>query len=1196
MFSKIASTFNNALSVSKSSNNRPPLGENEEINLDSISTLKQQIQIVSKFITSFDPVTIPTPFLGADFKLSKQEDTLFFGSNDGRIAKLNLKTNTIDLDRNIDDSAIWTVNLSVDQRTIFIAGENPIVKAYDIASFELVARFHGHNSVVFQNLISPRGQYMYTASADCTVKEWDLTNCEGRKDIKDFKDIVRHKQPVRWIDLSTDGEILVSGGSDGKAFIVNTFTYEVIGELTTDTEIFAVRISEKKNFVVTGDVFGSIIVWKFGTWEVFKRFKDSGKINCIDIAESEEYLATGGESNNIVLWDLVQDRKRIELKGHMDAVKIIQICFGQTSIVSLGMDSKIKKWRVPIFESRNLIEYENPVTLLWFSNENGLLYAYSTSPNRICAWNLINYTKVKEIDIQEAEVKFYHKSADDKLFYVVYSENYCYILTSYDLITGERSKSQSIGQIEITSVCISNDGFYLFVGQTFKIQTFILPHDMELYNAQIYHIGVVNKIVCAPSRKFIISADNVNLIKMIDVELMADSDVRNDLEGIETFKKHEFKILDMILIGNDHLVVVSESLTLFWNIDKRSVVRKIENGNHHYVNVSLDMKYIFLRDTSRLEIWTAEDFSYKSFIQYEDKVDNFHISPDNRVVAMATEGNIIVQQSPVWTNKIYICGDISKKYDFIGYLSEVIADSSEKYKDGFDDWVIEPFHMNALHFYAYYNFDQYLVESLDKSAPFFCTAHGFSPLSIALEMDFPNCISAILRQIRVIFEKNRFIYFSLESTLSTLNNSGYERLHTLYNLMYSKTINKNLPKFCLNKPSFPVLVKSESFLPKKETFDNKIVFDEEGNSIDFFQTYLRVPILAGTLESIEFLQSIQDCKNKRIFATDFIQIYLEEKWKQVKWVSYLNALLYVLFIVLVSVYTVRSRNKDFLVYPFAVNAMFLFYELFYLVSSKKKYFSDVWNYVDIPRIAAFSIYAILIWTDVLADNDTFLAFLILIIWIRGVTYFRVYKPTRYLINLLITACKDVLAFLLIIFYSTISFALVFYALRSYDDDFFTYATTLYDLNLGNSNIEGLNELAWIFYVIVTVLNPIIMINLLISILGDTYGAVKEDVIMNDAQELISLILESELILFWRRTRTDKAFLHVCNETNPTITGSEDTMMKKIKNLKQRSLLIIKNLAIEANTIHSIGKTLTERNSTISELVEKYESKYGADHL
>ena len=993
------------------------------------------------------------------------------------------------------------------------------------------------------------------------------------------------------MDLSINGQYLITGGADGCAYIIEIKNgrYEKIGTLKVELGIYAVKISQENNFVVTGDRGGTIIAWSLGEWKPLRTFCDNQKILSIDITKNEELIITGGESCNVVLWDMVKNRDRVELKGHTKPIKVVEILDDQTNFISLGLDSMILKWRIPRFENSNLIEGENQVVMIWFSNENSLLYCYSNSPNKLSAWSLLTYTKVKEINILETNIEFYHKNLDDKLFYIVYLEGVVHTLTSYDLISCERGKSIVIGKLEVSSIAISNDNELLFIGQALKIQTFFFQKEMELYNSQIYHNGIVNKILCTPSRKYILSKDHLSIVNLIDVELMSDQNQRNDLDSIDRFKKMKASISDMKLIGSENLIIISDKLTVFYDIEKRIIFKEIQNKGYSSIGLTLDNKYLFLQDSTRLDIWTTENFSYSSFIKYEQSFTNFHISPDNRDITLTDGSQIKVHPSPILRNKIYICGDVTRRYEFLGYISSIIDASSEKYDSAFDDWVIEPFHMNALHFYAYYNFDEYLTEALNKESPFFCTAQGVSPLSIALEMDFPNCVSAILKKMKPVFEKNPFIFLSLEPTLSTLNDNGYERLHALYESIYSISINNNLPRFCSNKTSFPILVKSNSFMPKKESFKG-ITFSEEGNSIGFYQTFLKVPILPGTMESIEFLQSIQNCSNTRIFDSNFISIYLQEKWRQVRVISYLNAFLYVIYITLLSLYTVQYRNSSFLVYPIILNSVFLAYQITYLVSSKSKYFLDYWNYVDIPRVALFIIYAIFIWTGFYPDNDYFLAFVTLIIWVRGVAYFRVYKPTRYLINLVITACKDIAAFLFIVFYSTLSFALVFFALDTYDGDFFSYANIFYQVNLGITNTTNFVNISWAFYVMVTIMNPIIMINLLISILGDTYGTVKDEEVTNDAQELISLVLESELLLFWRRNRTDKAYLHVCDVLDPEITSSEDSMIKKMKNLKRKTLAIMENLDIETKSIISIQQTLVSRNAGISKLIEKYESK------
>lgn len=55
--------------------------------------------------------------------------------------------------------------------------------------------------------------------------------------------------------------------------------------------------------------------------------------------------------------------------------------------------------------------------------------------------------------------------------------------------------------------------------------------------------------------------------------------------------------------------------------------------------------------------------------------------------------------------------------------------------------------------------------------------------------------------------------------------------------------------------------------------------------------------------------------------------------------------------------------------------------------------------------------------------------------------------------------------------------------------------------------------------------PLIMLNLLIAIMSDTYERVSNGMVEADGKELNSLILEQENMLFWNRNQKSKSYLH-----------------------------------------------------------------------
>ena len=70
------------------------------------------------------------------------------------------------------------------------------------------------------------------------------------------------------------------------------------------------------------------------------------------------------------------------------------------------------------------------------------------------------------------------------------------------------------------------------------------------------------------------------------------------------------------------------------------------------------------------------------------------------------------------------------------------------------------------------------------------------------------------------------------------------------------------------------------------------------------------------------------------------------------------------------------------------------------------------------------------------------------------------------------------------------------------------------LMYGDFDTNSYGVAAWILFTISSIFIPLIMLNLLIAIMGDTYERVIDGMIEADGKELNSLILEQEQLLFW----------------------------------------------------------------------------------
>ena len=201
--------------------------------------------------------------------------------------------------------------------------------------------------------------------------------------------------------------------------------------------------------------------------------------------------------------------------------------------------------------------------------------------------------------------------------------------------------------------------------------------------------------------------------------------------------------------------------------------------------------------------------------------------------------------------------------------------------------------------------------------------------------------------------------------------------------------------------------------------------------------------------------------------------------------------------------------------------------------------------------------------------------------IRGITLFRLFYNTRYMISLLSQVLKSLTAFSCVLIYSTISFALLS---KTVGDDesqhaFLHQISHVYALQIGAFEVnDDWDALRWIIFISATIIELIIMMNLLISLLGDTYSRVQESAEIEDLKQLIEIILEVENLFIWNKSKSGKQYIQICDTFRFPDTG--DILVKKITKIKKLNLQMI-NVAKSLSTPINIQSIVNQVEKTLS---------------
>lgn len=167
--------------------------------------------------------------------------------------------------------------------------------------------------------------------------------------------------------------------------------------------------------------------------------------------------------------------------------------------------------------------------------------------------------------------------------------------------------------------------------------------------------------------------------------------------------------------------------------------------------------------------------------------------------------------------------------------------------------------------------------------------------------------------------------------------------------------------------------------------------------------------------------------------------------------------------------------------------------------------------------------------------------LVFIMWMKQFYFLRLFPTTALLVRMIIDITMEIKWFLMVMLLAILGFGNSFFIIsKNLKDEellgffvgpnFMTAFLYSYKNSLGDFNFKGYEyrdvimvHLLWFFH---TWLTLIILLNLLIAIMGDTYARVKENEQNNMLKEFCEMITENEMLFKRSRLFKDKKYIFV----------------------------------------------------------------------
>jgi hypothetical protein len=185
-------------------------------------------------------------------------------------------------------------------------------------------RFTGHAGAVNCVWLAPDGSYAFSASADMSIKRWDVATATERGSL------ALHRGPVRGLSVDGRGQLAVSCAAD---------------------KLAGLRVWSP----VTGPVAGK-----------GKFIGDTSDIRCVAMLSNGQRILTGGGDGKLRIWDVAQGRQAGELSGHTEAVLAVGVYSDGHKALSAGGEQKdftIRLWDDQVGHEplRQFVGHDGPV-------------------------------------------------------------------------------------------------------------------------------------------------------------------------------------------------------------------------------------------------------------------------------------------------------------------------------------------------------------------------------------------------------------------------------------------------------------------------------------------------------------------------------------------------------------------------------------------------------------------------------------------------------------------------------------------------------------------------------------------------------------------------------------------------------------------------------------------------------------------